>query len=1161
MQHCAFSQGFAARLALAVICTAAPMFSQESRASVTGRVVDSTDALVAGAKIQAKNLETGVTASAVTNESGSFLIRFLLPGTYNVTAEMSGFKTYSREDLRLRVNDMVDLRIRLELGAMTETVNVKAGAIALETADSSMGQVIDERRLLDLPQRGGNPLELERLSPGVVNLTTMRVMKPSSPDGTSSISSNGTGNQVTQYNIDGVSDTTNDRGRGYARVAFIPPSNGIVDFKMQANPYDASAGHVFGPVINVSSRGGTNELHGGAYYWARNSAFDAMNFFDNKAGLSKVVYQDHRFGLSAGGPLVIPRVYNGRSKTFWFYTWEENRFGQPSTSNQTSTVPTAAERTGDFSALLALGSSYQVYNPFTTRAVGNGRYQRDPIPGNIIPKSLLTPLGLNLAAIYPLPTQKGTVDGRNNFYYPDLRIQRYDSHMGRVDHSFSQNNRMFVRLNRFAYTIPKDLMGIPATKELFTQINRGLALDDVAVLSPSLVLNFRYGVTNADYPEARVTQGTDLGALGFAPGLTSLLDPKTATIPRMAVGAFSTLSNWSDGDGSNTAITHSWVADATKLKGSHTLRFGVDARLFRTFGNRIPTSISPDFSFSSAYTRGPLDNATAAQVGQELAAMLMGIPAGSMSRTASHAAQNTYMGLYIHDDFKVTSKLTLNLGLRYELERPVTERYDRLVAAFDSTTSNPIEAQAKLNYAKSPIPELPVASFSARGGLTYVNQNGASRSPYNSNHGQWLPRLGLAYQIRPKTVLRAGYGVYFGTLGVDRFIPTQTGFAQSTPIQASADSGVTYIATLANPFPNGLLAPLGAAGGLKTNLGQAITAFDPNIKAPYSQRWSVGFQHFLPGDFLVDASYVGNRSTNLAVTRQINSTPAQYLSTLPTRDQPTINFLTAQFPNPFNGLASVYGTQMSRADLLRPFPEFGDVSMAQSAGYAWYHSMQLRTERRMSKGFTLQAGYTYSKFMQATEFLNPTDPMPYRSVSDLDRPHVLTFSGVWELPVGRGRQFGSNMGGAANTILGGWQFNGTAIRQAGAPLGFGNAIFVGDVKSIALSKDQRGPDRWFNTTAGFNTVSNQQLANSIRTFPLRFSGVRADGQSTWNFSLLKTFKLYERLNAQFRAEVYNAGNHPSFDVPNTTPTNSSFGAVTAVVSEPRNWQFALKLTF
>lgn len=203
------------------------------------------------------------------------------------------------------------------------------------------------------------------------------------------------------------------------------------------------------------------------------------------------------------------------------------------------------------------------------------------------------------------------------------------------------------------------------------------------MLSPSLVLNFRYGVTNADYPEARVTQGTDLGALGFAPGLTSLLDPKTATIPRMAVGAFSTLSNWSDGDGSNTAITHSWVADATKLKGSHTLRFGVDARLFRTFGNRIPTSISPDFSFSSAYTRGPLDNATAAQVGQELAAMLMGIPAGSMSRTASHAAQNTYMGLYIHDDFKVTSKLTLNLGLRYELERPVTERYDRLVAAFD----------------------------------------------------------------------------------------------------------------------------------------------------------------------------------------------------------------------------------------------------------------------------------------------------------------------------------------------------------------------------------------------------------------------------------------------------------------------------------------------
>jgi hypothetical protein len=283
--------------------------------------------------------------------------------------------------------------------------------------------VIDERGLQELPQRGGNPLELERLNPGVVNLTTLRIMKPASPDGTSSISVNGSGSFQTQYNLDGVTDTTNDRGRGYARVAFIPPSTAVTEFKMQSNPYDASVGHAFGPVINVGTRSGGNALHGALYYWGRNSAFDSANFFDNKAGLKKVVYQDHRYGLSAGGPVLLPKIHDGRNKTFWFYTWEENRFGQPSTSNQTSTVPTAAERTGDFSALLALNASYQIYNPFSTRPdTTPGRYRRDPFPGNIIPKNLLSAPGVALVNLYPQPDQTpSTTVNRNNYYFPDIR--------------------------------------------------------------------------------------------------------------------------------------------------------------------------------------------------------------------------------------------------------------------------------------------------------------------------------------------------------------------------------------------------------------------------------------------------------------------------------------------------------------------------------------------------------------------------------------------------------------------------------------------------------------------------------------------------------------------------------------------------------------------
>jgi outer membrane receptor protein involved in Fe transport len=732
-----------------------------------------------------------------------------------------------------------------------------------------------------------------------------------------------------------------------------------------------------------------------------------------------------------------------------------------------------------------------------------------------------------------------------------------------MDHSFNENNRLFGRVNHYAYEIPKNALGIPASTFVQHQINEGAALDDVIVLSPSLILNLRYGFTTAQFPEFRATKGTDLATLGFSPALTSLLDPTLSTVPRVAMSPFTTLSNWSSGDGTNTSVYHDWVADVTKLRGQHSFRFGADLRVMRTFGNRYQAAIAPDFSFSTTYTQGPLDNAAAAPVGQQMAALLMGIPGGSMTVPAnsSYAVQDKYLGLYIQDDLKLTTRLTLNLGLRYEIEWPVTERYNRLVSGFAYDTSNPIEVQAKANYAKSPIPELPVSAFSARGGLLWANQHGTGRSPYSTNSGQWLPRIGLAWQLSPKTVLRTGYGIYFGSLGVDTFVPVQTGFSQTTPIQASLDNGQTYVATVANPFPKGLIAPTGGSGGLTTSLGQAISFFNPNLNPPYSQRWSFGIQRQLPGAFLLDASYVGNRTTHIAVTQQINNTPAQYLSTSPARDQNAINYLTQQFPNPFFALNSVFTANTSRASLLQPYPEFGNITVLQPQGYSWYHSLQIKLERRLLKGFTLQVGYTHSKFMQATEYLNPTDPTPYRVISDMDRPNLFTVSGLWEVPVGRGRRFGSNLPRALNFVIGNWQLDGSEVHQSGAPLSWGNIIFNGDLHSIPLAGSQTTVDRWFNVDAGFNRNSAQQLANNIRTFPLRLSGVRGDGQTIVNFSLLRNYTIIERVKAQFRAEVYNAFNHPVFDLPNTTPTSSAFGTVTQSISEPRGIQLALKIVF
>lgn len=1146
---------------LSILIWAAICAAQDPRANMVGSVVDPSGASVPGAEVRVTRTDTGVEARGVTSEAGKFNIRFLLPGTYRLIAMKPGFKTFAQDNLVLRVDETLDLTVRLEIGNVSETIEVKVGAPLLETASSTLGQVIDERRMLELPQKGGNPLELQRLVPGTFNLTNLRTMKSSSPSGTSQAPVNGTGINNTLFNIDGVSNSTNDGGGGKLRVAFIPASSAVDGFKMESNPYDAGVGHVYGPVINISTKGGTNELHGTMYYWAKNSAFDAMNFFNNKAGLSKVVYQDHRYGVSAGGPVILPRLYRGRNRTFFFISWEQNRWTAPANTDQFATVPTVAERGGDFSALLAVGSQYQIYNPFTTRPVASGRYQRDPFPGNVIPKNLLNTVGTNLAAIWPRPNQAGTRDGQSNYYFPDIRKEFNNSYMGRVDHAFSPNHRMFLRLNRYFFDDPKNALGIPATLEIFNHYKRGAALDDVLVLGPKTILNLRYGVTNAEYLERRVTQGTDLGALGFSPNLTRLINSKLATIPRIKAGAFATLSDWSDGDGGNTATTHSWFADLTKLRGAHSIRVGTDVRLLKTFGNRYSGALSPDLSLSSTYTRGPLDNAATAPIGQELATLLLGIPEGSMTTAASYAAQDKYVGLYVHDDFKVTPKLTMNLGLRYEFSWRVTERFDRLVAGYDFASPSPVEAQARVNYARNPIPELPVAAFSAKGGLTWVNQNGRGRSPYDSDRGKWLPRVGLAYQIDTKTVLRSGYGIYYDTLGVDKFIPIQTGFSQATPIQASPDNGVTYISTLADPFPSGLIAPLGAAGGLATNLGQAIQFFDPKLKPAYSQRWSLGLQRALPGRFLIELSYVASRGTNLGATQQINGTPERYLSTLPTRDQKTIDFLTAQFPNPFAGLNPVYGFQIQRANLLRPYPHFGDISVTEPRGYSWFHSLQVRAEKQFSNGYTLQAGYTFSKWMQATEFLNPTDVRPYRVVSDMDRPHVFALSGLWELPFGRGRKFGASLPAPVNFLAGGWQLGATVTRQAGAPLAFSNIIFNGDLKRIRLPKGERNVDRWFNTDAGFEKNSKLQLANNVRTFPLRLSGVRADGQATWNLSLVRSFRIYERLSAEFRAECYNAWNHSSFDVPNRTPTSSTFGMITNTLSEPRGFQFVLKLKF
>jgi hypothetical protein len=1151
-----------ARVCVIFLFGALPLPAQETRGTILGRVTDPTGAVIAGASVRATNRATDVSVSVRTNDSGNFTIPYLITGSYTVESEMAGFKKTVRDRIEVRVNDTVEVNIELQVGSTSESVEVRAETPLLSTAQSSLGQVIDSRRVLELPSFGNSPMVLVQLAPGVMNSTDMRLAKAGSfsINKNSQFSTDGAGQYNNEFTLDGVSNT--QASGTSSRVGFIPPQTAVAEFKVQTSSYDASVGHTIGSLVNVSTKSGTNELHGEAHWWVRNRAFDAPTLFQNRAGQKLAVYQDNRYGMSLGGPAYIPRVYNGKSKTFWFYAWEGNKFGIPSPT--VSTVPTDAMRRGDLSPLLALGSTYQIYDPLTTVTAPGGRFSRQPFARNMIPANRLDPVAQAILKHWPAPNQAGTSDGRNNFFANRPAQERTWVHLARVDHAFNQNHRIFFRINSDFWEEHKNQrFDTNATGIVLNRVNKGASFDDVYVFNPTFLVNFRYGVTRANFTERRQSRGFDLKSLGLSSRLASFADPSLTTFPHVLVGSFTDLGSWENpGDGGNYSMTHSFAGTFTKLQGAHNLRFGADFRVYRENVNRYPYDVSPEFNFSSTYTRGPLDNSPAPPVGGELAAFLLGVPDGRMDRTSSIAEQDRYFGIYLQDDYKVSPRLSVNLGLRYEFETPVTERFNRSVAHFAFDQANPIEAQARANYALNPIAELPLADFRVRGGLTFVNTGGNGRAYWTGEKNNFMPRAGFAYQLRPTTVIRAGYGIFFDTLGVNKTDSIQTGFSLSTPVQTSLDGGLTYRATTADPFPTGLLAPLGAAGGLTTNLSQAISFFPVDRKQAYGQRFSFGLQQVLPMQYLLEASYVGSRGTRLGVDRNLNVTPAQYLSRLPVRDQRTIDFLSQQFPSPFFGTDPIFGRNISRGNLLKPYSEFGNITVNEPIGYSWYHSLQVRAEKRFSRGYTFQLSYTWSKLMEATEFLNASDPLPYESLSSFDRTHHLVMSGIWELPFGRGRRFGSHLPKPVEFVAGGWQLNGVIQRQSGPPLGFGDVwtLFSGNPNDVVLPKDKRSVDRWFNTDAGFNKNNAQALGSNVRVSPLRFGGIRADGQARWDFSAIKNFRVTEKVKTQFRAECLNAWNHPNLSTPNTTPTNSSFGAITSQ-DVPRSWQMSLNVTF
>jgi len=1157
------------RVAAAFVAAALSLWGQDARGRIVGLITDTTGAAVPGAAVIAVHLEMNTSTSARSSSTGNYEFPYLLPGPYRIEVTASGFKKYSQEPIEVRVGETATVDVRLDVGAVTETVKVTAEAPLLDESSAALGQTVERHQLENLPIAGDDVMYLMQLGAGIVTAQAPNHnWLPSAVDVMSNITAGGTRSGSNEFSLDGIPNMTG------TSVSFAPPADIVQEFRVEVAKYDASYGHGMGAYVNMSIKAGTNQLRGTANWLVAPNPWQANSFFGNKSlydlSTGPVTPEKkaqmapprkvNRYSFTASGPVVLPRWYDGRNRTFWTFGFQG--FNRRNPTSEYMTVPTMEERQGDFSKLLAIGSRYQLYDPMTTQPAGSGRYSRQPIPGNMIPPSRLDPTAQKIIRYFAPPNQAGSLDFQNNYQAVRDNSNDFWQVMGRVDHVINERHRVFARYTHSWLNFYRDRLFHNEARGLNRyRLQNGVALDDVYVFSPSLLLNVKYGMTLFTQSDGPFSKGFDLVGLGFSPSFVNQLDPQAVSFPQVAIELMTKL-----GEGTNTDLTtnyHNWAASVTQFVGGHSLKWGGEFRLLRhhdySFGNGTPL-----MNFNNNYTRGPMDNSAGPPIGAGLASFLLGIPTGgNVDINASSAAQSAFAGLYIQDDWRVSRRLTVNMGLRWEYEMAPTERFDRMVRRFDFETPSPIEPAARANYAKAPIPEVPVEAFRTLGGLTFAGRDGEPRAMFSTPKHNFAPRIGFAFRLTPQMVIRGGYGIFYDTLGVDRTNINQAGFSQRTTLVPTRDNGQTYIASISNPFPN-LLRP--GAVSRTTYVGQGVTFQFPRRPAPYVQNWSLSIQRQLPARMVLDVSYMGNRITRAGAMREFDPVPRPYLSTSPERDQPVINLLTAAVPNPFLGIeafsaSGLTGQTVARSQLLRPYPHFTSITAPDPAGYGWYHSLQVRLNKRLSKGLSFNVAYTFSKMMEAMSFLNDTDPLPEKVIAAQDRPQRLVLTPVYEIPVGRKRAIGRNMSRWLDAIVGGWQLQAIYQAQSGPPLSWGNVLFRGDIHNIPLPPGERTIERWFNTDAGFEKATGRQLSQNIRAFPSRLNGVRGDGVNYWDLSMAKNFQLREQMRLQLRTNWEGAMNHPLFDTPNTSPTSTLFGTISATRGEARRIYAGLKLYF
>ncbi|HYL78269.1 MAG TPA: TonB-dependent receptor [Bryobacteraceae bacterium] len=1157
-------------MALLVCLLASVAAAQDSHGSIVGQVTDSTQAVIPGASVRATRNATNQSVETRTDQTGYFAIAFLPAGSYTVEVTASGFKTLTKDNVALLTDDTLSLPLVLEIGKVSEHVSVSADSEKLQTSTASRSYRWDPAKLKEMPLIGRQAYLLISLTPGVIftqeQFGTSGFVNLRGFDINNAFIINGGIQGTNQFLLNGAPISLTGSWQ------YTPTIDSIQEFKVLTNNYDAQFGRTGGGIVSTTLKSGTNTWNGTVFEYFHNAVFDANTIENNREGAPIGKHNTHQFGGAIGGPI-------RKDKDFIFASYEG--FREVAAYPIVSDTPPIDIRNGHSFSRYGI----KVYDPLSAHfckpgedtpmgAACVGTYIRVQFPNNAIPASRISAVGQAILQLYPAPNAKGIT--QNYLALGNTGDYLYDEPTFRWDHAMGDKDRFsVVAAFERGYEYQSN-NGFPPPADTGNGINNTLDQNYIAewthIVSANTVLDGRlsFGRFTQFFPDSS-------GAGGLTASQLGMFIPRPPTVtqenpPSINLESYSSII----GNTYTWSSQNQWdfQPNVIHTHGRHVLHMGAEF-VHAAIGSAGPGRANGQFSFTrgwtSQYVRGPVN----ARDGSSIADLLLGTPqSGFIDYNESSYRSWPYWALYVQDYWKVAPKLALNLGLRYDVQLPLVERFNRMNDGFDFSVKNPLSdeiiarwKQLKQDWDKThkamPYPDPPAAIYGGR-----LFTSGAQRRPYNTDWTDLQPRVGVAWNFAPKTVFRAGAGIFYRTATQ---MNQADGFNQRTNYISSLDGGVhpsadaTGLYSLENPFPLGIQAPTGSSAGLLTGVGQAILFDGRQRPIPRTYEYSAGFQRELPWNVMVEASYVGSQTVHDSMTTQYDTVPfSQFIQGVANP-----NYLNRRLPSPFIGILPATSdlggpAQVPAYDLLRPFPLFNGITETTDPWAKYrYDSLQILAEKRVVDSakagvFLFLLSYTFSKSFESSHRLNPWNlaEKPVHELSALDKPHTLAISGLWDLPIGWGRRWFNSGGRLAGAFLNGWAVDWIATYSSGYPVNQPDAIFT---CASSSAPGGQNAEHWFNNDPNCYQARPQY---SLRTNPDRFSNIRNPTAPLLNASVEKTFWLTEKYALQFRGESFNVTNTPIPGAPNTDFKNPRFGQLPLAQSNfPRYVQIAAKLIF